>query len=190
MELLVVIAIITILAGLTIAVLSQANQTSGAHRARGEIAALETALEAYKTENGDYPRCNNTDTLDASRNDSTNSVVISGGVPSLSGSASMTLYVNLSGDKTRLGTKNPNERVYFTFKSNMLYPRVPAGETRSSPIQAVIDPFRNVYGYSTRGSSVAAVSNTSTTTSFGYNPTFDLWSTVGSDSTSAWVTNW
>jgi len=195
LELLIVIAIITVLAGLTIQVLGHVNRSAGIHRAKTEIAAIETALENFKTDNGDYPRCSETDLLDASQHGGDNSLAISGSgvVPARSGSASLTLYVNLSGDTGLRGVTGTNARVYMNFKSNMLYPRTPAGTARTSDISAVIDPFRDVYGYSTIGSSTSALATPSTPK--GYNPTFDLWSEGGAvqygvSGTASWISNW
>jgi len=58
-------------------------------------------------------------------------------------------------------------------------------------VQYIQDPFGNSYGYSTANSVSSAL---------GYNPTFDLWSTVGLTSnpppsgtdtiTPQWIKNW
>jgi len=54
-ELLVVIAIIAILAGLILNTAGFIQKKGAISRATAEIAALETALERYKVDNGDYP---------------------------------------------------------------------------------------------------------------------------------------
>lgn len=54
-ELLVVIAIIAILAGLILNTAGYIQKKGAMSRASAEIAALETALERYKADNGDYP---------------------------------------------------------------------------------------------------------------------------------------
>jgi len=195
-ELLVVISIITILAGLTISTMSFAQNNAARNRARAEITGLSVAIESYKIDNGDYPRDANTDGLDAST------------LPGMTTSApspyvllsSVALYKALSGDTALLsGTTGVDSsgqklKVYFPFKPNMLYPKVPAGTARTTAtaVQAIVDPFKNVYGYSTIGSAVASGSAATSGTS-GYNPTFDLWSTGGATSTSGtgvWLTNW
>ncbi|PYJ99069.1 MAG: hypothetical protein DME68_04800 [Verrucomicrobia bacterium] len=54
----------------------------------------------------------------------------------------------------------------------------------SNLVTAIRDPFGNSYGYSTANASGAA---------FGYNPTFDLWSTDGGTTTNdvaGWIKNW
>lgn len=58
-ELLTVIAIIAVLASIVIGVGRHASQTGKIARTKAELAALSTALEAYKRQYGDYPRTNN-----------------------------------------------------------------------------------------------------------------------------------
>ena len=176
-ELLVVISIITILAGLTISTMSYAQNNAARNRAKAEISALSLAIESYKIDNGDYPRdtAGKTDGLDASQNTDATSAAYQ--------AASLVLYKALSGDTNN--TRQPIAKVYFPFKSNMLYPKAVVGGTTA--VQYIADPFRNAYGYSTLG--------TATSGSSGYNPTFDLWSTATSDPTkpappAAWITNW
>ncbi|MCX6966642.1 MAG: type II secretion system protein GspG [Verrucomicrobia bacterium] len=189
-ELLVVISVITILAGLTLSMLDYANNSAARNRAKAEIGALSLALESYKIDNGDYPRSSSTDTLNAR---TTTDSTIAGGQYN---AASLTLYKQLSGDgadgstpdRTLSTAEKALGKAYFTFKPNMLYPRVPAGT--AATVTALLDPFRNCYGYSTIGS--LSTSGTTAATS-GYNPTFDLWSTGGTSGTSGtagWITNW
>ena len=54
-ELLAVVAVIAILAALTIATLGQVNRKGAESRAQTEVAALATAIEAYKIDTGNYP---------------------------------------------------------------------------------------------------------------------------------------
>ncbi len=54
-ELLTVIAIIAILAALLLQTAGYVQEKSGRSRAEAEIAALESALESYKIDNGAYP---------------------------------------------------------------------------------------------------------------------------------------
>jgi len=182
-ELLVVISIISILASLTIATISYASNKAARDRAKSEINALSLAIESYKIDNGDYPRDTaTTDALDAriSKNASQYSA------------ASLVLYKALSGDTnanriiTAAEKTANNNKVYFQFKPNMLYPKAPAGSTTT--VTALADPFGNAYGYSTIQLATADSSK-------GYNPTFDLWSTVdinktGSTDLVTWITNW
>jgi len=54
-ELLVVIALIAILAGLTLSTLGYVNKKGAESRARAEVAAIASAIEAYKLDLGRYP---------------------------------------------------------------------------------------------------------------------------------------
>jgi type II secretory pathway pseudopilin PulG len=172
-ELLVVIAIIIILAGLILSTVSYVQKKGARARAETEIAAMSAALESYKADNGIYPRdAATSDVLDAR----------SSGNPTSYQSASLFLYTQLSGtnaDRTPIaGAKS-----YFAFKPNQLSP-----SDQTLPVQFIRDPFGNSYGYSTANQ--AAPAN-------GYNPTFDLWSTVGLTTTpptttvtAQWIKNW
>ena len=187
-ELLVVISIIMILAGLTLSLFTYANTKAGSDRARAEISALSLAIESYKIENGDYPRDDTaTDKLDAKT--STSALISSGAYQA----ASLVLYKALSGDTDLLGVTgtdsatNTKNTVYFEFKPGVLYPKVAGGAKRTTQITALLDPFRNVYGYSTIGTATSGTS--------GYNPTFDLWCTVDPKQTGGtpevtWIKNW
>ena len=196
-ELLVVIAIITILASLTMAMITFANTKAGRERAKVEIQGLSIGLESYKIDIGDYPRDTNwTDLLDARTTPATALVITNNVVPTTSGSCALALYRALSGDldcSRVIDATEKSNKVYFAFKPNMLYPKYAVGSGGTPPpVQAVVDPFRNVYGYSTIGS--AATSGTAAQTK-GYNPTFDLWSTADLDQkgltpAAAWITNW
>ena len=180
-ELLVVISIIMVLAGLTLSLFRYANTKAASDRARAEIAALSLSIESYKIDNGDYPRSDDTDKLNPRTNGNA-LLPTTGDTPYML--ASLVLYKALSGDTNLDGTggdvdtttkiKNP---IYFEFKPSLLYPKVPAGITRTALVKAIVDPFRNVYGYSTIGSKATPVDGE------GYNPTFDLWSTADSTGT-------
>jgi type II secretory pathway pseudopilin PulG len=191
-ELLVVIAIIIILAGLVLSTISYVQKKGARARAETEIAALSAACESYKADNGVYPRgptaamtigsitipANVTDNLDPKA--STSGDPTSTTTPTYS-QASLYLYTQLSGDLT--GNRQPTGKSYFTFKPNMLSP---ADQTQT--VQYIRDPFGNSYGYST--------ANQLGDPTKGYNPTFDLWSTVGltaspsSTITPQWIKNW
>jgi general secretion pathway protein G len=54
-EILVVVAVITILAGITIGTLGGVNEKASRDRAKAEVAAISSALEAYRAEFGSYP---------------------------------------------------------------------------------------------------------------------------------------
>jgi general secretion pathway protein G len=92
-ELMVVISIILVLVGLVAGVAKYAQHRGATLRAQAEIAAMEAALEHYKTDNGVYPP-STVNRLDALNN---------------SGS----LYAALAG-----GPGNP--KAYLSFKANQI----------------------------------------------------------------------
>ena len=57
------IGIIAILAGIVLGVGRRASESGKIARAKAEMAALSTALEAYKSQYGDYPQTNNADRM-------------------------------------------------------------------------------------------------------------------------------
>jgi len=90
---------------------------------------------------------------------------------------SLYLYTQLSGDLA--GNRQATAKSYFALKPQML------SIDNSGFVTAIKDPFGNSYGYST-------IQQTGTTTA-GYNPTFDLWSTTGLTSgtnSTQWIKNW
>ncbi len=188
-ELLVVITIIIILAGLILSTVGYVQKKGARARAETEIAAISAACESYKADNGIYPRgpaaatTIGSITIPANVTDSLNPKIT--GDPTTTTSptysqASLYLYTQLSGDLT--GNRQPSGKSYLTFKPNMLSP---ADQTLS--VQYIRDPFGNSYGYSTANQ---------VSSSNGYNPTFDLWSTAGltaspsSTITPQWIKNW
>jgi len=190
-ELIVVVGIIIVLAGLVLSTAGYARKKSARARAETEIAAISAACENYKADNGIYIRgpaaamtvgnttipMNATDVVNAKTNGNPNS-------PSF-GNASLYLYTQLSGDST--GLQQPTNKGYFSFKPQMLI------LDTSGFVTALRDPFGNSYGYST----IQAGTQDATK---GYNPTFDLWSTVGLTNdppasgtdtiTPQWIKNW
>jgi len=174
-ELVLVVGIIIVLAGLVLSTAGYARKKGARARAESEIAAMSAACENYKADNGIYPR-------EAASTDMLNAKV--SGNPSTYQAASLYLYKQLSGDSS--ANRNPTGKSYMVFKPNMLFP-----PDQSQNVQYIQDPFGNSYGYSTANSVSSAL---------GYNPTFDLWSTVGLTSnpppsgtdtiTPQWIKNW
>jgi len=204
-ELLTVMTIIVILAGLVLAGVSYAQKKAALSRAQGEISALSTALESYKTDNGDYPRSKPSGSalgngLEANKLDPRTQ-----GNPANYKDASLALYAALSGDLplngsagyTDTGT-NTKYKVYMEFSPNMLYPKG-IGQGTNPSVQYLQDPFGNPYGYST-AQNYQIQQGTPSPPNQGYNPTFDLWSTSGEttnpspgkagDITLKWIKNW
>lgn len=194
-ELLTVMAVIAILAGLVLSTAGYVQKKAASSRAQSEISALSAACESYKADNGIYPRtpttgtngipANATDTLDPKKS----------GNPSAYGSASLYLYMELSGDRKPNDRKlDTGAKAYFEFPPAML---LPSGGTGT--VTAISDPFGYSYGYST--SYQADVEAGTNPPKRGYNPTFDLWSTAGSIAapnptatpdtvTAKWIKNW
>ncbi len=159
-------AIILVLAGLILATSSYVLNKGARSRAEAEIAAMSAALENYKTDNGVYPLSNS---LDAR--------VAVDPASSVYQAASLFLYESIGGDSDGDRRPDPNVTSYFVFKSNQLSPA-------TGGVLYIRDPFGNSYGYSTAGQAGGAE---------GYNPTFDLWSTAGSSTTTGqaiWIKNW
>ena len=205
-ELIVVVGIIIVLAGLVLSTAGYARKKGQRARAETEIAALAAASENYKADNGIYPRDANTDALAAVTDQTYSTKNPPDPVPTSYNSnpvtgvaayktASFTLYAQLSGNLNG-DRSNVTGRVYFQFKPNMLYPQGGVGT-----VVAIVDPFGNCYGYST----AKANYNDNGGLNYGFNPTFDLWSTAGSGTNASqteqeraadaayeqkWIKNW
>src|SRR6266480_6593055 len=185
-ELIVVITVIIILTGLVLSTVGYAQKKGARARAETEIAAMSAALENYKADNGTYVRNTDTDGLDAQAS----------GNPCAYRDASLYLYKQLSGDTNANFQPPAGAKSYFTFKPNMLGTSATTttdacGNTLTpTAVSYIRDPFGNIYGYST-------IQETGTTTQ-GYNPTFDLWSTAGLTTAgqptqadqNQWIKNW
>jgi prepilin-type N-terminal cleavage/methylation domain-containing protein len=216
-ELLVVMAIILILAGLILATSGYVQRKGARSRTETEIAALSAALESYKADNGVYPRgqsvslppwdSSNGPTKYPIATTGTNDLDarVEGDPSSTNGStiyqyASRYLYEQLSGDVNlslfRIPLVPP-KKSYFDFKPSMLW-IIPDKDGNNYGLSHILDPFGNSYGYSTAyQADIDAGVNPPT---HGYNPTFDLWSTVGetgpktgetfADYQQRWIKNW
>ena len=171
-ELLIVMSIIIVLAGLVIATSGYVQEKSKRSRTEAEIAAMSAALESYKADNGIYPT------------DQTKTESVNPGNSILPG-ASLFLYEKLTGDTALNGTGTGKS--YMPFKpANLQRLNMSQPISDANPVLAIRDPFGNPFGYST----AKAAGQT-----YGYNPTFDLWSTAGTNGTSAsdqakWIKNW
>jgi len=193
-ELILVVGIIIVLAGLVLSTVGYARKKGARARAETEIAAMSAAMENYKSDNGIYVRgpatsmtvgsgtipANVTDSLNARTNGDPTSTT----TPTY-GQTSLYLYTQLSGDL--VGNLQVTAKSYFAFKPQML------ATDSNGYVTAIKDPFGNSYGYST-------ANQADPVTPKGYNPTFDLWSTVGLTSsppgtppdtiTPQWIKNW
>ena len=185
-ELIVVVGVIIILTGLVLSTVGYARKKGARARAETEIAAMSAACEGYKADNGIYPR-------DTTNNTTDNLAALTASPTpdprptsydsndSRYAATSFYLYAQLSGNPS--GDRSTyTQRSYFQFKPSMLSP--PGG---TGTVTAIRDPFGNSYGYST-----AQQANSS----YGFNPTFDLWSTAGTSNATdaayerAWLKNW
>ena len=189
-ELIVVVGIIIVLAGLVLSTVGYARKKSARARAETEIAAMSAACENYKADNGIYPRSSTTDTFTAVTNRVPPDPQPTSYDPNVTAYSFTSFYLygqlsgNLSGDRTTY-----TQQRYMQFKPNMLSP--PNG---TGTVTAIRDPFGNSYGYST--AQAFYIDNPGANPNNGFNPTFDLWSTVGTSTATdaayenVWVKNW
>jgi prepilin-type N-terminal cleavage/methylation domain-containing protein len=181
-EMLTVLAIIAILIGIILAAISGVMRTAGRDRARSEIKTMESALESYKSDNGNYPAPGPAGF--SSTNDYTGYSPLSSTGPYQGSSAF--LYEQLSG-YTNGGyvygaAITPPGHVYYAFSQGQLGNNKPSA---GGPVY-IKDPWGNSYGYFF-----------STNVNLPYNGTnqYDVWST-GSDPSNpptnlpSWITDW
>jgi len=179
-ELLAVIAIIAALAALTLAASQGAMAAAARNRARGEIQAMKTALEGYKTDNGAYPSATNFA--------STNSYALTDGSGSSSGPyqlSSKTLYQALSGQTNYYDTPVAGQKAYMYFKTSQLI----GYKTGTGPTY-IKDPWGFSYAYNTGDANTPQQNPPYSGTGF-----YDLWSTgglTGANTTNinTWIASW
>lgn len=186
-ELLTVIAIIAVLMSLIISVAGMVQTKASRDRASAEIAALSTAMESYKADNGIYPQTAETDVLVAKGTSKSNSAT------SPQAKASLALYTALSGDDDgnfqRTGDEKQNP-VYFEFETKKGMMSL-TGSAGSTSVKGLTDPWGDFYGYST-AYAAGLQKDPPDNPLKGYNPTFDLWSyaNAGDSNEEKWVKNW
>jgi prepilin-type N-terminal cleavage/methylation domain-containing protein len=201
-ELLTVMAVIAILAGLILSISGYAEKKGAMARAQAEVAALSTACESYKTDNGAYPAIVTTGTANVNQKAFTSNIpsdnldprtmgnpsTVYSGMPGSQTnytSASLELYVALTGDVACSGTGGGlGVRNYITDLRQDALGRTYANASVSStnPVLYISDPFGNSYGYSTANSFYQSCLNAGGTVQPnppGFNPTFDIWCTGG-----------
>ncbi|PTX94851.1 hypothetical protein DB346_22065 [Verrucomicrobia bacterium LW23] len=128
MELMVVISIIVVLMGLTLMGARTVDTTARRNRAQSEVAALSTALENYKIDNGTYP------------------VPASGSMPNATTAGDPISYITsaellftaLSGRANFDTEPVAGVKSYYPFKKN---------NVKAGPTSPVVDPWGNAYGY-------------------------------------------
>jgi len=217
-EMLTVIAIIFVLAGLVLAVSQYAQNHARMSKAAAEIKAMSNACESYKADNGTYPddgtitasgsyTALNTATLNARTDFSPLSTALNPSGAKYS-RTSLYLYKALSGDRNGDGSVNLTDAqlalsgsatsgtiiptVYMPFKPSQLITGTTGAPSPTNLVAGIKDPFGNSYGYSTAYAGFILNGGTGVST-FGYNSTYDLWSTAGAKTvtgTSTWITNW
>lgn len=210
-EMLTVMVVIAVLASLVVSVNAFAQRKAATTRAEAEIKTMAAACESYKGDFGNYPR-------DFEADSYTDALC-----PVLHGNpmdkekvyakACLSLYKAISGDarlgidpeppaeKTDKPDGKPETKGYCEFRPNQLRKNL------SGEIEFIQDPFGNSYGYSTKCAADEEVYRQKILKkpdfprpkSFGFSPTFDLWSTGGvivkdGSPTDAdrkqWIKNW
>jgi type II secretory pathway pseudopilin PulG len=188
-ELLVVMAIILILVGLVLYAAEGVWNNAARGRASGEIQAMSSALDNYKTDNGTYPTVDvatgftmSSSTLLTNSSASPYSSQTVDGTSAAYKNTSQLLYLALSGQTNFSGTPVAGVKVYMTFKQNQIGD--PTGAVSGGTY--IQDPWQYSYGYSLGNAASYP---------FSGNGFFDLWSTggltsPGATNINAWVANW
>ena len=162
-ELLTVLVIIMVLVGIIVGA-SKYAQTKGANtRSQAEIAAIESALESYKNDNGAYPQSTPT-LLNAAQN-------------------SILLYNALAyGSKTYMTFKPTEMRDGGNTVNITITCGTNAPNTQTYTNVMLMDPFGHPYNYY----------NPCSTGGANNQVTFDLWSygPTGTNGAADMVTNW
>jgi general secretion pathway protein G len=163
-ELLTVLVIIMILVGIIVGASKYAQQRGGTTRSQAEIAAMETALEDYKNDNGFYPMS----TPDVNN----------------PGANSILLYFALVAGPKRYISFKPTEMRDFGNTTNINFicgTNPPISYTGITNVM-IVDPFGHPYNYY----------NPCNTGGVNNQVSFDLWSTGPSGITGAVdnITNW
>lgn len=198
-ELLVVVSIIAVLAGITLGTLGSVQKKAARGRAAVEIAAIETALERYKVDYGDYPAISNIGTGGNvyAGNPSTYigaNVTMQPNGTITAGSGAVRLFAELTGRTAFTAPVNPNRTPYLELKEGQI-----ARKDANSYIQ---DPFGYAYGYYYNPAGVATA--TPNRKSLMNEVVPDIWSTGGETGNvnftntatpeygryMKWITNW
>jgi prepilin-type N-terminal cleavage/methylation domain-containing protein len=183
-EMLTVMAIIAILSALMLFAANGVMQKAKRTRASSEIQGMSTALESYKTDNGNYPQASGLTTNNYTTDDGSTNVDNHYQI------SSEVLYQALSGQANFNDTHQSTNKSYMAFKVTQLGNYTAIAGTASPNSTYVRDPWNYSYGYST-----------GTAVNYPYNGTgfFDLWSTGGALKsqwtttpalTNAWISNW
>lgn len=217
-EMIVVMTVISILVALILGANSVVQKKSAIQRTKAEIASLSLAIKNYESDNASPPRKESvTEPIYTGVQPDE-----SGLSPRLHGApasgdqlqrytlASQVLYLELTGDKN-LNFRVDAGETGKNYASDFFRPERVRFDNPKAPdrrVQFIQDPFGNCYGYSTAGlaqeeaytMAIRRAPRTERPTESqqrGYNPTFDLWSTGGTNVTAPtdqdrmrWVKNW
>lgn len=198
-ELLVVVTVIAVLVGITIGTLGAVQKKAARGRAAVEIAAIETALERYKVDFGDYPEATSISTSgDVYAGNPSgypgSNAAFNGDGQVTSGTGGRRLFAELMGRTAYTGTVDPNRTPYLELKEGQV-----GSKDANSYIQ---DPFGYAYGYFYNPAGLSA--STPNRKSLMNEVVPDIWSTGGetgpvdfTNTASAgygryqkWITNW
>lgn len=199
-EMITVMAVIVILVGMVLSVNTFVQRKGAVNRTKAEIAALSMAIENYSVDNGSVPRdAETTDILDPRMH----GAPANGDQLKLYKASSQTLYKALSGD-AELNFK-PKGKSYAGdfFRAERIKFDDPKSADRK--VEYVQDSFGNCYGFSTMGlaadedyrQTLRKEPKATRPIDKGFNPTYDLWSTGGSNvpkpedaDRQKWIKNW
>jgi prepilin-type N-terminal cleavage/methylation domain-containing protein len=208
-ELLVVITIIAILAGLTLGAGGVLRDKAARARATAEISALDTALERYKIDNGDYPDVGTAKqsligTGNSIYSNSTTNYV--GSLATITAATSDTRGTVTNGSGGQFLFACLMGRLHLTDTTNIAYPQyieVKSGQV-SSDGTYFKDPYSNAYGYYYDASGQTGANANQKSLFNVVEP--DIWSTGGQSTTTApstdstnatgyavylkWIKNW
>lgn len=217
-EMITVMAVIVILVSMVLSVSSLVNKKAALQRTKGEIASLQLAAKNYETDNASPPREEGVTEpfFENGKADDKGLDPRKHGAPTNPEQLKrykesvLVLYKALSGD-TNLDFKTSADETGKAYAGDFFRPeRIKFDNPKSTDrkVEYVIDPFGNCYGYSTAGLAQeeafremlrknAKAERPSENQLAGYNPTFDVWSTAGSNATAPrdedrvkWVKNW
>jgi len=217
-EMITVMAVIVVLVSLVLSVNSLVQRKSALARTQGEVASLQLAVKNYETDNASPPREEGvTEAIfsegkadDKGLDPRKHGAPSSGDQLKRYKDSILVLYKALSGDEN-LDFKSSAEETGKAYASDFFRPeRIKFDDPKSTSrkVEYVVDPFGNCYGYSTAGLAQEEAyreslrkdpksERPSENQLSGYSPTFDIWSTAGSNvqaPTDAdrvkWVKNW
>jgi len=217
-EMITVMTVIVILVSLVLSVNSLVQKKAAMQRTLAEIASLSLAVKNYETDNASPPRLEavtepkfvNGQPDNSGLSARTHGAPANGDQLQRYTLSSQVLYRELTGD-VNLDFRISNDETARTYAGDFFRPERMRFDNPKAPdrrVQFVQDPFGNCYGYSTAGLAqeeaytMALRRNPRTerptqTQLRGYNPTFDLWSTTGSNVIAPtdpdrvkWVKNW